>query len=141
MVEHIEHKQRRPHMGRGKAFIGQPTDIHTRAHPVPAFAAPKPISPPDGSIFSNFPRTTSLSWTPVPRAASYTVEIDCFQCCQVNQWCTDVGKTWQLVPGITATTFTFDFVGAQPVRWRVWAVGPRGRSGRKSNWSGFVYTV
>jgi hypothetical protein len=77
----------------------------------------------------------------VAGAATYTVELDCFQCCQANKWCTDVGKTWQIASGITATQYNFIWVGAQPGRWRVWAVGPRGRGGLKSRWWKFIYTV
>ena len=131
---------RRIHMPAGKALIGARADLG-RAPARRGLAAPKQLQPPNGSVFNNYPRTTTLQWAPVPRAASYTVEIDCFQCCAVNQWCSDVGKTWQLVPGLTSTTFTFNFVGAQPGRWRVWAVGRLGHPGRKSPWSEFTYTV
>jgi eukaryotic-like serine/threonine-protein kinase len=103
--------------------------------------APKQTSPKSGSVFSIYPRTTTLKWKPVSGAASYTVEIDCYHCCQANKWCTDVGKTWQIFPGITTTSYTFDFVGAQPGRWRVWAVDEDGKAGPKSGWWTFTYKI
>jgi len=33
---------------------------------------------------------TTVTWRPVSGAAAYGVEIDCFHCCQVNRWCSDV---------------------------------------------------
>jgi eukaryotic-like serine/threonine-protein kinase len=110
-------------------------------HPQANFPPPQQLSPPNRSVFNNFPRTTTLKWAPVSGAASYAVELDCFQCCAANKWCTAVGKTWQIVTGITTTQYTFDWVGAQPGRWRVWAVGPKGRNGRKTKWWRFRYTV
>ncbi len=114
-------------------------DVGTFAR-VPALAAPKQKSPANGSTFGHFPRTTKLDWDPVPGAAKYTVEIDCFHCCTKDKWCTEVGKQWKVVPNLTATEYTFDFVGAQPGRWRVWAVGPAGEIGPKSGWWEFKYT-
>lgn len=41
--------------------------------------------------------------------------------------------------GIDATAYEFNFVGAQPGRWRVWAIDAAGREGFKSRWRSFVY--
>ena len=105
-----------------------------------ALGTPQQVSPQSGSVFNYFPRKTTLQWKAVPGAASYTVEVDCFQCCQTGAWCTDVGQTFKIVPGLTATYYTFDFVGAQPGRWRVWAVGSNGQESAKSGWWEFKYT-
>ncbi len=102
--------------------------------------APQQLSPPDSTVFSHYPRVTTLTWTPVNGAASYTVELDCYHCCQADRWCTDIGMTHRVLPGITDTNFTFEWVGAQPGRWRVWAINSAGREGTKSPWSGFSYT-
>ena len=103
-------------------------------------SAPIKLSPPNGSVFSHFPRTTTLKWSAVPGVKNYTVEVDCYHCCQVNKWCTDVNRTWQVVPGLTQTNYTFNFVGAQPGRWRVWAVDADGKASPKSSWWYFSYT-
>lgn len=102
--------------------------------------APTLTSPTCGSTFSNFPRTTTLKWNAVSGAASYIVEVDCYHCCESGKWCTEVGKTHIRKTGITATEFTFDFVGAQPGRWRVSAVDSKGKEGAKSAWCNFTYT-
>ena len=102
--------------------------------------APKQLSPQTGSTFNYFPRKTTLRWSAVPGATAYGVEIDCFSCCENNRWCTDVGKEWKVVPNLSATEYTFDFVGAQPGRWRVWAVGHGGETSPKTGWWEFKYT-
>lgn len=101
---------------------------------------PQPLSPAHGTVFSHYPRVTALHWQPVTNATSYTVEVDCYHCCAMNKWCSDVGKIWTIIPNIRTTTHTFHFVGAQPGRWRVWAVDGTGREGPKSNWQEFRYT-
>ena len=102
--------------------------------------APIPVSPPPGIVFSHFPRSTDIEWQPVPGAASYSVEIDCMHCCVKDKWCADVGKTFRLVPRIAATTYHFEWVGANGGRWRVWAVAPDGRESAKTAWQEFTYT-
>ena len=103
-------------------------------------SAPIQVSPKKGTVFNHYPRKTKLTWRPVRGARSYTVEIDCYQCCQKNKWCTDVGRTWKVESNLRTTSFTFDFVGAQPGRWRVWAVDAGGKEGYKSGWWEFRYT-
>jgi hypothetical protein len=103
-------------------------------------STPKQLSPANGAVFSHYPRKTTLKWSAVSGAASYTVEIDCYHCCEANKWCTDVGETWKLVPNLNTTSYTFDFVGAQPGRWRVWAVDASGNESPKSGWWEFEYT-
>jgi hypothetical protein len=102
--------------------------------------APVQVGPSDGFSFDRYPRTTTLTWRPVGGAASYGVEIDCLGCCENGRWCADLGKQWKVETGATSTRYVFDFVGAQPGRWRVWAVGADGRSGERSGWWGFRYT-
>jgi len=102
--------------------------------------APRQRGPANGMSFDRYPRTTTLTWRPVPGAVSYVVEIDCMGCCQGGRWCTDVGKQWKIQTGVTTTRYVFDFVGAQPGRWRVWAVGKDGHGGQRSGWWEFRYT-
>jgi len=102
--------------------------------------APNQLSPNAGAIFNHYPRRTTLQWSAIPGAKSYTVEIDCFHCCQSGRWCSDVGGRTTVVRNLTRPTYTFSFVGAQPGRWRVWAVDVTGRKGPKSPWRQFRYT-
>lgn len=104
-----------------------------------ALNAPQHISPPDEEEFSHYPRNTTLRWQAVDHAQSYTVEVDCYQCCRSNWWCDEFDDVWLTETGITGTTFEFSFVGAQPGRWRVWAVYANGHEGAKSQWSVFYY--
>jgi len=98
--------------------------------------APKLVSPPDKSVFDIYPRQTTVQWEPSEGAASYIVE-----------WDFSYNDIWHSedkhVPGVsrpsTATTFTFNFVGAQPGRWRVWPVNAAGERGNCSEWRTFRY--
>lgn len=103
--------------------------------------APVQISPEDGSVFSSYPRDTTMKWRPVIGAASYTLEIDCFNCCVNGQWCTDTGSEYQVKPGLTETEGSITFVGKQKGRWRISAVDAEGNEGEKSPWWEFEYTV
>jgi hypothetical protein len=44
-----------------------------------------------------------------------------------------------LMTKLNSTSYEFGFAGAQPGRWRVWAVDKDGREGFKSPWRTFVY--
>src|SRR5262245_42751245 len=43
---------------------------------VSELAAPKPLEPSAGSVLSNFPRNTTVKWSPIAGAASYKVEVE-----------------------------------------------------------------
>jgi len=117
------------------------TGVYTFNRAAPqGLTAPVQVSPANGTVFNNFPRHTKLDWKPVQGAARYGLEIDCFGCCQAGKWCTDVGGKYINVPSVNATEYTFDFVGAQPGRWRVWAIDAQGHAGPKSPWWEFKYT-
>ncbi len=99
-----------------------------------ALGPPNPLSPADGTVFDHFPRETTLSWSSVSGASSYGLEV---------QFCSPGGFTdcTELITETTgSTSHTFNFVGAQPGRWRVWAIGPGGTEGPKSDWRTFRYT-
>ena len=102
--------------------------------------APEQIAPPDRSVFDLFPRTTTFSWTAVPGAAGYGLEID--YCQNSNPWCEngDLTDVHWLEPRQAGTSFTLNFVGAQPGRWIVWALDADGRQGAKSPWRSFRFT-
>jgi hypothetical protein len=93
---------------------------------------PKILSPADGTVFGHYPRTVTLAWDRVTAAAGYKLEIE-YQ--SAGRW-SPLGQ----IRDTNTTTYTFNFVGAQPGRWRVWAVTADGNEGPKSDWSGFSFT-
>ncbi len=99
-----------------------------------ALVAPTQISPANGLSISHFPRTTTLVWSSVAGAAKYGVE---------TQY--DDAGTWKALSAGTATptnpTLTFDFIGAQKGRWRVWAIDSSNIDGPKTGWFEFTYTL
>jgi hypothetical protein len=101
--------------------------------------SPQPVAPLSGSNFDHFPRTTDLKWKPVPGAISYSIEIDCFHCCEIGKWCSQIDKPRISTSGIKTTSYTFQWVGANLGRWRVWAVAANGKEGSKSDWQDFLY--
>lgn len=100
--------------------------------------APRQLSPASGTVFNNYPRTTTLQWSTVPGATSYTVQVYYYQ--PGDTTCTGGAQDY-LTPNITNTSYTFDFVGAQPGCWRVWAVDATGRQSPSSGWWEFSYTI
>jgi serine/threonine protein kinase len=115
-----------------------PTPTPTFTPTPTTLPAPVQLSPANGSTFSNYPRTTVLQWQAVPGAVSYSVEVDYYD--PGNTSCTG-GNVYKNPTGLTTTSYTFDFVGAQPGCWRVWAVDGGGNAGAKSSWWLFIYTV
>jgi len=93
--------------------------------------APVQIAPAHGSVYHHYPRKTKLSWKPVAGAKHYTVEIE-FK--SGDKW-----HPYKKQSGLK-TGYTFNFVGAQPGRWRVWAVNSAGKDGLASKWREFRYT-
>jgi hypothetical protein len=103
----------------------------TNPTPKPTLATPVLLTPKDGSLFGHYPRTTVLTWQPVPGATKYRVEREFY------------GGVWVAYPvvEVASTSFTFDFVGAQPGRWRVTALDDIGGTSLPSDWWNFRYTV
>ena len=98
----------------------------------PLLAAPVLLSPANGSVFSHYPRRVNLRWSSVVGAASYTAEI------QYNS-----GSTFALLKrqdGLSTTDYTFNFIGTQSGRWRIWAKDSDGKAGAKSSWRVFRFT-
>ena len=123
--------------------------------------APAPVSPEDGAVFKNAGNpdlTVMLNWSPIPSAAAYVVQWEyCWgsgqnQHCsleavrnlrdrqpQIKDWWGEY-RNFQLGQTATkATSYSFNFVGAQPGRWRVWAVDAANHSGAKSPWRKFEF--
>ena len=95
-----------------------------------ALGTPQQLAPNPGSVFNYYPRKTVIQWNAVQGAAYYKVEIQYFD------------TSWKPLIGSNSneTSYTFDFVGAQPGRWRVWAVGSNGQESARSGWWEFKYT-
>jgi hypothetical protein len=109
--------------------------------PESSLSAPIQLSPANGSVFGHYPRSTTFQWSPVAGAATYTLEVDCYHCCVTDRWCADIGSLWHIVPEITGNSYTFNFEGKQPGRWRVWAVEATGEEGPKSGWWNLEYAT
>ena len=131
-------EQLRSAIDRGRAGAPPPRIPPVKQESVPAAngSAPVPVSPPAGATFNHFPRTTQVTWEPISGAVGYVVE-----------WDYKSGEKWwsedhnsQIAKLVTDTMFSFDFVGAQPGRWRVWAVLASGGTSAKSAWREFRYT-
>jgi len=73
-------------------------------------------------------------WLPVLGASSYSAQIDYWDPSN-SKW-----HEYQTISNIQGTTYTFNFAGAQPGTWRVWAVNNLGQSGYASSWWQFSYT-
>ncbi|MDQ1254812.1 MAG: hypothetical protein QG646_4082 [Euryarchaeota archaeon] len=97
-----------------------------------ALPTPKQLSPANGTVFDNSTSGTTLEWTDVSGAANYTVEIDAFNS-NSNSWLSESAGS-NVVSGINATSYSYDFSTIGPVRWRVWSVGSDGKEGKKSEW-------
>jgi hypothetical protein len=98
--------------------------------PVPVvLPAPVLVSPANGAVLFAFPRTTTVTWRAVPGAAHYHMEAE------INEgtWVSASDQT------VTGTSATFTFVGDNPGRWRVTAVGQDGSPGTASAFRTFSY--
>jgi len=98
---------------------------------------PHLLSPADGTVFSNFPRMTTLRWEASRDAASYIVEWD-FD--NNGKWRFEQPNIIEFGFAVTGIEYTFDFVGAQAGRWRVFPVNASGQRGKPSEWRTFRYT-
>jgi hypothetical protein len=102
-------------------------------------AAPRQLSPRNGSKFTHYPRKLTLKWQAI-RGALYDVDIDCLHCKQSGKWNSQVGAPWKVVRGLRTNAYTFTFVADNPGRWRV-----RARRGRTvsawSPWWGFSFNT
>ncbi len=112
----------------------QPPELTTTAA---RLSAPELLSPKDGTVFDHNPRHTPLQWNPVPGAVGYRVQWDYKE---RDGWASEIHAShvpWLETEG---TSSTFEFVGAQPGRWRVCAFDESGIPGAWSEWHQFRYT-
>lgn len=117
----------------------------SEAEKQPGINLPAPVQtgPDDNAEFDHYPRRTLLKWQPVEGANSYRIEIDyCQGALKDRRSCIDPQphhNTGRDSTGINTTIYEFNFVGAQPGRWRVWAIDKKGQEGFKSPWRTFFY--
>ena len=117
--------------------INQTGWIKSKSEEASPISVPRPLSPADRTEFTHFPRTVTLAWEAVPSAKGYKVEIE------FDGSGGQASPRWFTLGSIintNTTTHTFDFIGAQPGRWRVWAVDATGQDGPKSDWWIFFFT-
>jgi hypothetical protein len=113
----------------------------------PPLATPKVINPPDGTVFTHSPRSVTLQWTLVDGAADYTIEVDYYtkgttlppDGGKPEDWYSHGGRTYKRAINQVVPPYTFEFIGDQPGRWRVWAVAPDGRKSEPSPWATFRF--
>jgi hypothetical protein len=120
------------------ATNAEPNEIAASQQSAAQATIPVPISPPDGATFDIYPRVTTLKWQPVPDVASYEVEVEAYSRFPPTPgWFTHPGQ-WPTF--VSNTQYQFQFVGAQPGRWRVTAILRNGVHSQPSAWQGFTYT-
>ena len=118
--------------------IERKNEARSRMSGVPSnIAAPSLLSPAPGTVFGHFPRDTMLVWGEVPGAVSYVVEWDYKG---ADTWASEQRGTQGALIKTTQPVANFKFIGAQPGRWRVWAIDAAGQPGPKSDWREFSYT-
>ena len=129
----------------GVSAVSQSGVAVTGADPVTvnltfALSTPSPVSPENLSVFDFFPRTTPLSWSAVPGAVSYQLGRSYCESWQLPDYASTC-TVWTDYPvaDVVGTNFTFDFVGAQPGRWRVRAVFSDDSTGPWSDYRYFRY--
>ena len=102
------------------------------AEPSRQIITPEQTLPTNETIFDYYPRTVTLRWSKVPGATSYSIETSFLG---GSQWAAS-----NQVSNLLSTSYTFDFVGRQKGRWRVWAVDHAGHESGKSGWREFTFT-
>lgn len=103
------------------------------------FAAPILVSPEDGAVIqTDVNRLVGLDWDASPGAGGYSVQVDCLHCCEIGQYCSDVGRGYSFATNLTETEYTVpDLTGDNTFRWRVWANSEDGTPGEFSGWRTF----
>jgi hypothetical protein len=100
--------------------------------------APVQLAPAEFARLNEYPRATKLEWSSVEGAVSYKLEVDYCQG-REDECISPHPLPLKASSPLTETSFQFNFIGAQPGRWRVWAVDKDGREGFKSPWRLFIY--
>ena len=93
-------------------------------------APPELVAPVEGAKLNMFPRKTIFEWRHVEGANKYEIEVE------YND-----GK-WKMLKNATTdlVSYTLDFIGKQPGRWRVRSFSKAtGKAGVYSSWRNFTY--
>lgn len=99
-------------------------------------STPIALAPPSATVFSIFPRDTELRWASLPGAVTYAVEVEMFDT-SIEAWVENPDRV--LTDVVSATTYSFAFVGAQQGRWRVRGIDRLGRQSAFSPWWTFEH--
>ena len=91
--------------------------------------APQLLAPIANAKLNMYPRKTIFEWRHVSGATSYAIEVEYND----GQW-----KSFQKAT-VKVVSYTCEFVGANPGRWRVRAIGKDGQEGSFSEWREFKY--
>jgi hypothetical protein len=108
----------------------KPVSKHVVKNKAEQLSVPQLVTPIANAKLNMYPRKTIFEWKHVNGAINYEIEVE------YND-----GK-WQPFQKTTVNvvSYTCDFVGANPGRWRVRAIGKDGQEGSFSAWRGFKYT-
>lgn len=100
---------------------------------IPTPATPAQVSPANGWVFRNYPRTATFTWGSVSGTSiTYNIEIEK----NVGTWVSHVTQT-----GLTSTSYTMPaFPGDNSGRWRVWTTSGS-LLGNKSDWRTFSFNT
>jgi len=91
---------------------------------IPILTTPVLVGPAASSLFDHYPRTLTLSWKMIHGVGSYRVEV---YYCNADKTVCNLWRDVVVSPDLNAS-YTFDFVGAQPGKWRVTSKGTPGVS-------------
>lgn len=97
--------------------------------------APSLVSPADGWVFRNYPRTATFTWNTVTFSGGVTYNIEIEK--NVGTWQAHASQS-----GLGGTSYAMPaFPGDNQGRWRVWATSPTAGAGAKSDWRYFSFNT
>ena len=131
---------------------GQPTATLSAGASAPVSSGPTPtmagkitlpaptlVSPPNGTQIHDYPRNITLTWSAVPGARKYLVEI--MACSSSNpENCFSHPMLEKNTRESLKTSYSFEFIGMQPGKWRVFPMTADNQMGTPSEWWTFTCT-
>jgi hypothetical protein len=122
-----------------KALSGQLPSYYDEDRADLTKPAPLPLAPATGAVLSDFPRYVTFRWASMADAKRYGIEIDVGQPPNGPPWYSELYGHVYLENNLTETYYGHFFPGAQPGRWRVWAIFADGKLSQRSEWITFRY--